>query len=435
MTRQATLKARRPKAWSEGEIQALARTPSPRHDCPTVPNFFMRVSPKGVAVWAYRFKHKGVAHEKTVADVLTATQPAGITFDAAAAIFLQYYDSVKNPRPATRLGDAYADWLKGHRNRRTDGQLAPRTRQTYEKLYNYNLAAHAGVILQDTPPRYWRDVLQAIRDRAPHQARQVAMLLHSIHAHLKELKEIPENPITALLPMFAGKDLKTVRQGVVPLAGLAKFFAAIKSMRAAYQDAPMLLALTGWRMSAVLRMRWDEVDLDGGFYRVPTGGEGWKGYTGEVALGATVVELLRARQAKLKAAKQLGPWVFPGRDVKRRGSHATDISEGVQRAGAAVGVHLSPHDLRRTWSTAAHLAGIDPLTVSRLTGHKHVSKQYAPENAWTAVGAGYVIQQLRAESYASEQVATLLLELGGLRPISEATAALLARKGIEVPEN
>ncbi|MBU4182907.1 MAG: tyrosine-type recombinase/integrase [Gammaproteobacteria bacterium] len=440
MTQQKTTNPRRPRAWSEGEIQALARTPSARHDCPTVPGLFMRVSPQLKAVWAYRFKHNKVEHPGTLGDVLTDRQLHGLSFETAAAAFADYEDSVKNPRTRTTLEEAFQDYLKNHRNKRTDGALAPRTRQTYERLYTYNLTPYAGVILQDAAPRLWRDVLQTVRDRSPHQGRQTAVLLHSIHSHLVKLKELPENPIKPLMASFDGKDLKTERKGHVPMPGLPKFMKAIKGMRGAYQDAPLLLTLTGWRMGAVLRMRWDELDLDNGAYRVPTQtgvpgcdkGEGWKGYVGTIALSATVVELLRARREKLKAAGKLTAWVFPARHGEKE--HAVDISAGIEGAGTAAGVELSPHDMRRTWSTAAYLAGVNALTISRLTGHKHTSTNVAPENAWTQVGAGYIVQQLRAERADSELVASLLMELGGLRPVSEEVRKLLARNGLDLPE-
>ncbi len=226
-----------------------------------------------------------------------------------------------------------------------------------------------------------------------------------------------------------------LRKTEVPYHKLKEYFQGITSLRKPYQDAPLILTLTGWRMGAVVRMRWDELDLENASYRVPRGGIGWKGYEGDIALSKTVVDLLSARHARMKAAKQLNEWVFPKRNKKERATHAIDISDGIVEAGKAAGLDISPHDLRRTWSTAAHFVGLDALTISRLTAHEHEAAKGGdnPANAWTAVGAGYIMQQLRAESFASEQVANLLLELGGMRPVSQGTRDLFARKGLELP--
>lgn len=150
--------------------------------------------------------------------------------------------------------------------------------------------------------------------------------------------------------------------------------------------ALFFLIETGARLSEVLRARWEDVDLDGGTWLIPSPKAGTP----------QGVPLSRSIVAKLKRLPRLGPFIVAGRQEKEprydlKGPWGRVLSGAVLAArkekekrgetlGAdfLAGVHV--HDLRRTFGLAvAKSAGIH--VASKLLRHGDVritAKVYAP---------------------------------------------------------
>ena len=125
--------------------------------------------------------------------------------------------------------------------------------------------------------------------------------------------------------------------------------------------AVRLLILTGCRLSEILTLKWEHVDLDAGVLNLPDSKTGAK----VVYLGQPAVEMLRA-------APQLhdNPWVIWGR---KPGAHLYGLQDVWERVRARAGLKDARiHDLRHTFASAAVAAGLGLPMIGKLLGHTQV---------------------------------------------------------------
>jgi integrase len=162
---------------------------------------------------------------------------------------------------------------------------------------------------------------------------------------------------------------------------LPAFFAALndKETNATIRDVVLTCLMTGARKANVMAMRWDQVNLDGGTWRIP---ETKNGQPLTVPLAPEMVKLLNDR----RKADAGGEWVFPGYGVT---GHVVEIKaswkEILDRAGLK---DLRVHDLRRTLGSWQAAAGSSLAIIGKSLGHK--SQQT------TAIYARLAIEPVRA---------------------------------------
>ncbi len=134
------------------------------------------------------------------------------------------------------------------------------------------------------------------------------------------------------------------------------------------RTAFLLLMDTGARKSEVLHARWQDIDLDGGLWRIPSPKSG----------RPQVTPLTPETVALLRAAEQLGPWLVPGRDPSQPRSDLKDAWAAIRVQACLEGVTI--HDLRRTFGLhVARKAGLH--IASKLLRHSDIrvtERVYAP---------------------------------------------------------
>ena len=124
-------------------------------------------------------------------------------------------------------------------------------------------------------------------------------------------------------------------------------------------DAIRLLVFTGCRMSEVLTLQWDQVDLEVGAMRLP---ETKESTPKTVVLNAPALRILAGRP-KIEG----NPFAFPGR---RHGRHLTDIEHPWQRIRKAAGLDdVRLHDLRHGFASVAVAGGASLPIIGKLLGH------------------------------------------------------------------
>lgn len=429
----STTKAR---PWTDSQVYALARTPGQyRH--PTEPGLILRVSPKLKAVFAYQFR-TGAGKEETgtFGPVLgTTTSPvSGLTLTQAVDMFRATKSrAAAGPSAQLTLGQAFPRWLAEHR-KRGGSTLAPATIEYYQEAYDRYLSQAENKALSEASPDFWRGLLASAREKSVSQARGTYWMLHALYGHFVQLGVLEENPLArdVLRRLFAGSADKKVKTRALPLVHAPAWWAGVWELPPNSRDAVYCLALTGWRHEAVLRLRWDQLDLAAGVYQVQAGDHGWKGYAGPMALSSYVVDCLQKRWGEASAEARKAGWVFPARHGGK--PHMCDVGKSVQVAcGAVAGLQLSPHDLRRTFATVADvvLEGNVGL-IGRLLGHAPPAGTAG--HGGSAVTAGYIVRDLAGERVSADRVAAALLGAGDVVPLADDLRAVFLRRGVTLAE-
>ena len=139
------------------------------------------------------------------------------------------------------------------------------------------------------------------------------------------------------------------------------FFAALQGEEEVFRDFFLMSLLTGARKTNVLCMKWTDLDLTAGFWRIP---ETKNGSVVVVPLVAPALSILETRRTSANGC----PWVFPGH---RRGDHLRSPKGSWERILKAAKLeNLRPHDLRRTLGSWMACQNVSLTIVGKVLGHK-----------------------------------------------------------------
>ncbi|MCK5738186.1 integrase family protein [bacterium] len=133
------------------------------------------------------------------------------------------------------------------------------------------------------------------------------------------------------------------------------------------RDAFLILLLTGLRRGELQSLSWDDIDFKGRTLTIPDP-KNREPHT--LPLSDYLFDLLENRR---KISK--GPLVLSGPD----GVPFRKFRYGKQRIKDATDIELNPHDLRRSFATAAESLNISYLAVKSLLNHKSggdITRQY-----------------------------------------------------------
>ncbi len=130
----------------------------------------------------------------------------------------------------------------------------------------------------------------------------------------------------------------------------------------------LTLAYTGLRRTEAARLRREDLDLaslDDAWLTVGKS-KTLAGQGRRVPLPRICAEALERHLATAPTS----PWVWPNKGDASRPMHEASAHYHVEAAGLAAGLGLvSPHDLRRTYTTLANRAGVDRLALQAILGH------------------------------------------------------------------
>jgi integrase len=208
---------------------------------------------------------------------------------------------------------------------------------------------------------------------APAQAAQCMSVLKAMFNYaIREYRKpdgsaiLTDNPCDVLHRKMAPLKPKTTR---VPDDKLGAVWSSLKLWHSeAYnRDTAssvalvMLLLATGLRKMEGAELTWDRVNLDEGWLHLPdpkNRNPVW------IPLSTQMVELLTTRQ---KSKVDGNPFVFPSWG---KAGHIVDPRDTMSKVSKVAGLHLSPHDLRRTFTTIGIAnCGIDFFKIELLTNH------------------------------------------------------------------
>ena len=180
---------------------------------------------------------------------------------------------------------------------------------------------------------------------------------------------IPNNPVNALKDDFVEfkprtRDVDAKKVGeVYHMLAEARVSARDEDARAGV-DLVRFLLLTGARRNEGAKLTWDRVDLDEGWFHLPdpkNRNPVW------MPLSTQAVALLKSLPRRKLEDGTESPFVFPSRS---NAGHVMDTRAPLERISKVAGLHLSAHDLRRTFvSVGVATLGIDLHKIELLTNH------------------------------------------------------------------
>jgi integrase len=168
------------------------------------------------------------------------------------------------------------------------------------------------------------------------------------------------NPVRKVKP-FAEHE----RERFVTPEELPRLFDAIDAAEdVRIADFLRLALLTGARKTALMRMRFADVDLARAVWTIPPA-DSKNGSPVHVPLVPEAVEVIRSRL--VAAGGRV--WVFPGRHGKE---HLKDIRKPVAKVFTAAGFEdVRLHDLRRTFGSWQAANGSSELLIGKSLGHRN----------------------------------------------------------------
>jgi len=124
-------------------------------------------------------------------------------------------------------------------------------------------------------------------------------------------------------------------------------------------DLVRFLLLTGLRISEASSLKWDQVNLEDGYFHLPNPKNS---NPVSMPLATQAIEILKARPRVEK-----NPYVFPSWG---EAGHLKDPRDLMKKVSSAAGGKVTPHDLRRTYTNVAlRSCRIEKFRTDLLTNH------------------------------------------------------------------
>jgi integrase len=309
-------------------------------------------------------------------------------------------------RGAVTLSTVLDDYLAANSN------LSPKSINDYRKTAARHLAPWMDLALREISAEMVEARFRAITDDVAARAaagrikggvavdgrtsaNNALRLFRALWNHLAERdSDLPRNPTWILRRQWHRLER---RDRHVRAEDLSRFYAAAMALPSGVQRDLVLFGLfTGMRESEAAALRWIEIDLPQRMIRVPA--RRMKAHKQfDLPMSSFVYDLLVAR----RALGNDGPFVFPG---DGKSGHCESFTFALRQIGAASGVQVSPHDLRRSFATVAEATEISPLALKLLVAH----------SAGGDVTAGYTIMSPARLREAAEKVSDRMRELCGI---------------------
>ena len=259
-----------------------------------------------------------------------------------------------------------------------DRPLKASTRREIRRHVEVNLADWADQPVAGIGREAVKERFAKLTARAPQQAKQAMGVLRSLLTFARDENAIGDDyPILAVNPVTTAlrRQMKPAdgRQRMVPVDKVRAVWRLLSERRAqdpdvfgAVRTGLDLIAfglLTGCRLGEAQNLTFDLVNLEEGFWRI-TAETAKDSRARTLPLCAAAVELLRAREARGK-----NQFVFPSRTVAGN-EHFKDPRGAMRLVVEVAGMHLSYHDLRRTFIAVAIECRVEKWRYELLTSHK-----------------------------------------------------------------
>ncbi|QGZ54306.1 tyrosine-type recombinase/integrase [Paraburkholderia acidiphila] len=189
-------------------------------------------------------------------------------------------------------------------------------------------------------------------------ANKVIALVRAIYGYGLDHRIVIDNPAVGITFAPEKERERFVQGGELP-----RFLAALEQEEQPWRDYFTVLLYVGYRRAAVAAMRWQDLDVEAGIWRVP----GERAKNGDPIILPVAGPALSAL-LKRSAEKESPVWVFPGGG---RTGHITSPRKAWARLLARAEIQdLWVHDLRRTLGSWLAMSGVSLPAIGRALGHK-----------------------------------------------------------------
>jgi integrase len=289
-------------------------------------------------------------------------------------------------RETPTLGEIFDRFLSEY------AKIVKRSWREDKRQFDTHLAGWRSRRLRDIRKSDVRTLHAKLGGEHPTAANRLLALLSRLFTYAAELDLYGgENP-AARIKKFAEHS----RSRFLNADEVARFWAAVEAEpNPVLRDFFKVALLTGGRRSAVLAMKWVDLNLDAARWTI-TAADSKSGREIALPLPPAVVAILRNRRTATA-----GPWVFPS--AVRKGRHVVEPRSAwtkIRTAAGLTGVVL--HDLRRTRASWQATQGSSTILIGASLGH-------APGSAATAVYARLADEAVRTsiDSAASAMLAAV----------------------------
>lgn len=171
--------------------------------------------------------------------------------------------------------------------------------------------------------------------------------------------DFPPNPVL-ILGQGRAWFRERRQQTLITALDLPAWWRAVMAEPDYSRDFLLTTLFTGMRRGEVMKLRWDNVDLNARTLHLPTTKNG---DPLNLPLSPFLADLLIARKAKADAS----PFVFPGPGKE---GHLIETKKFLLRISTGSGVSFTLHDLRRTFITIAESLDVPHYALKGLLNHR-----------------------------------------------------------------
>lgn len=257
-------------------------------------------------------------------------------------------------REEPTFADVFALFIPGKRKR--NGQpLSDRTIKDYQDCLRLHLAKIKELKLSQIGRDDVRRIHAAATKKSPASANRAVAIVSSVYNYAIDELEVytGANPATKIK-----KNYEAPRERFVQSDELPRIFAAMEVDPLG--DFFLLALLTGARRSNVQAMRWDEINLAEGIWRIPLTKNGT---SQNVTLSPEAAIVLSNRKKSTTS-----PFVFPGTGAS---GHLMEPKRAWARILKHAGLEdLRIHDLRRTLGSWQAKTGASLTIIGKSLNHK-----------------------------------------------------------------
>lgn len=361
------------KTWTDAQIKGL-KAKETRYETSIIKGgLWIRVTPKGVKTWVYRYK----IGEKT--EKLTIGHFPKMSLSRANTRFLELSDQRRDGvNPKALIQDQ-----KKEEERRASNTVEKLVLEWYEKYAVKEIKRHQTVKKQidgdivtllgnkelDTlKTTDVVDALDAIAKRAPVHANRVLSTLKQVFNYAISRGKMLYNPAASIRPKNIGgtEEPRDRYLSLDEIKILWKFLDSNENQMALQtKSAIKIILLTGVRTAELRLATFDEFDFERSLWTIPKSHSKTK-----IVMKVHLSEQVKKLLMELKSASN-SQYMLPG---VKTGTCLTEnaLPRAIKRIEDRLGIpSWTAHDLRRTFATQLGEAlHIDPVVIEKCLGHK-----------------------------------------------------------------